>query len=42
MRYVLENPVRKQMVTSFEDYAGSGSDTYTVDQLRQLWQVQQG
>ena len=37
MKYVLENPVRKGMVATFEDYRACGSDLYTVSQLMQFW-----
>ena len=40
--YVLENPVRKGLVQRIEDYPYSGSDVYTFEQLRQLWQHRQG
>lgn len=39
LKYVLENPVRKGMVTKFEEYPYGGSDVYDASQLRQLWQV---
>jgi putative transposase len=39
VKYVLENPVRKGLVRRFEDYPHSGSDTYTVEQLQDLWKV---
>lgn len=39
LKYVLENPVRKGMVTKFEEYRYAGSDVYEASQLRQLWQV---
>ena len=42
VRYVLENPVRKGLVTRFEDYPYAGSDVYGHEQLRELWQVRQG
>ena len=42
VKYVLENPVRKGMVTGFEDYPYSGSDVYGALELRDLWQVRQG
>ena len=34
IKYALENPVRKKMVAKFEDYLGSGSDVYTVDNYK--------
>ena len=40
IRYTLENPVRKKMVASFEDYPYSGSDVLSVEQLRELWRRQ--
>jgi putative transposase len=39
VKYVLENPVRKGMVRRFDDYPYSGSDVYTVEQLRELWRL---
>jgi putative transposase len=42
MRYVLENPVRKGLVTRFEDYPYAGSDVVTSEQLQQLWHQKQG
>jgi putative transposase len=38
VRYVLENPVRKALVTEFQDYAFSGSDVFSVEELREFWQ----
>jgi REP element-mobilizing transposase RayT len=37
-RYVLENPVRKGLVRDFADYPYSGSDVFTMSQLRELWE----
>jgi len=40
IKYALENPMRKTLVTRFEDYAHSGSDVLSPQQLRELWQKQ--
>jgi REP element-mobilizing transposase RayT len=37
VKYVLENPVRKGFVKRFEEYAHSGSDMYSIEQLREFW-----
>ena len=37
IRYALENPVRRKMVVSFEDYPYSGSDVLSLAHLRELW-----
>jgi hypothetical protein len=37
-----ENPVRKGLVTRFEDYPYAGSDVVTNEQLQQLWHQKQG
>jgi len=42
MRYALENPVRKGLVTRFEDYPYGGSDVLTTEQLQELWHQKQG
>jgi hypothetical protein len=42
VRYALENPVRKGLVTRFEDYPYRGSDVWTTEQLQQLWHHKQG
>ena len=41
VKYVLENPVRKSLVESFDKYPYSGSDVYTREQLQVFW-LQQG
>jgi len=41
-RYVLENPVRKGLVQVFDEYPYSGSDVFTREQLREIWQRGQG
>ncbi len=33
VRYILENPVRKGLVTRFSDYPLSGSDQYSLEEL---------
>ena len=38
VRYVLENPVRKGLVTEFADYPFSGSDVISCEELAELWQ----
>ncbi len=38
VRYVLDNPVRKGLVAEFQDYPFSGSDVFSVEQLREFWQ----
>ena len=38
VRYVLENPVRKGMVTECSEYRFSGSDVFSVEELREYWQ----
>jgi len=40
MRYVLENPVRKGIVTEFTDYRFSGSDVFSAEELRGFWEGQ--
>jgi len=42
VRYVLENPVRKGLVREFLEYPHSGSDVYSKEQLKELWQIKQG
>ena len=37
VRYVLENPVRKGLVTEFQAYPFSGSDVFSLEQLREFW-----
>ena len=37
VRYVLENPVRKGLVREFEEYPFSGSDVFSVHELREFW-----
>jgi REP element-mobilizing transposase RayT len=37
VRYVLENPVRKGLATDFQEYPFSGSDVFSVEQLREFW-----
>jgi putative transposase len=36
-RYVLENPVRKGFVKSYDEYPFCGSDKYSAETLRDLW-----
>jgi putative transposase len=38
VRYVLENPVRRGLVKEFHEYPFSGSDVFTVEELREFWQ----
>jgi putative transposase len=38
VRYVLENPVRKGLVAEFSDYPFSGSDVFSMEELRGYWQ----
>jgi putative transposase len=38
VRYVLENPVRKGLVTGIFDYPFSGSDVFSREELSELWQ----
>jgi REP element-mobilizing transposase RayT len=38
VRYVLENPVRKGLVTTFDEYRFSGSDVFTAEELRGFWE----
>jgi len=40
VQYVLENPVRKGLVENFADYPFSGSDVFTMEQMKDLWQRQ--
>jgi len=44
VRYVLENPVRSGLAKNFEDYPFSGSDVFSVEELREFWEqsVRQG
>ena len=42
VRYVLENPVRKGLAQNFGEYPFSGSDVFSVDQLKEMWQSRQG
>ena len=44
VRYVLENPVRRGLVKNFEDFPLSGSDVFSVEELREFWDqsVRQG
>jgi REP element-mobilizing transposase RayT len=37
VRYVLENPVRKRLVSRFDEYPFSGSDVYCAEQLKEFW-----
>jgi REP-associated tyrosine transposase len=37
VRYALENPVRKGLVSHFSDYPFCGSDAYSFEQLDELW-----
>jgi putative transposase len=37
VRYVLENPVRKGLVRTFEEYAFAGSDVFSAQELREFW-----
>ncbi len=37
VRYVLENPVRKGLVQNFYDYPFSGSDVFSMEQLKEMW-----
>ena len=38
VRYVLENPVRRGLVKSFENYPFSGSEVFSVEELRGFWE----
>jgi len=38
VRYVLENPIRRGMVTEFSHYPFCGSDVFSVEELRDHWQ----
>ena len=38
VKYVLENPVRSSLASSFDEYKHCGSDVYTEQQLREFWQ----
>ena len=42
VRYVFENPVRKGLVHNFCDYPFSGSDVFSMEQLKEMWQDRQG
>ena len=42
VRYVLENPVRKGLVTEFANYPFSGSDVFTSEELAGYWTDRQG
>jgi hypothetical protein len=35
--YILENPVRKGIVQNFADYPYCGSDSFTTEELAELW-----
>ena len=39
IKYVLENPVRRGLVSRFEDDLYSGSDAHTAKQLHELWSL---
>jgi hypothetical protein len=41
-RYILENPVRAGLVEDIRAYPFSGSNVYTVDQLLEAIQLQEG
>ncbi len=41
-RYILENPVRAGLVTRVQDYAFSGSDMYSVDEILEAVQMKSG
>jgi putative transposase len=36
--YVLENPVRKGLVSSFDEFPFSGSDVFGIEELRGFWE----
>jgi putative transposase len=38
VRYVLDNPIRKGLVTEFTEYPFSGSDVFSVEELRGFWE----
>jgi putative transposase len=40
VRYALENPVRKGLVTEFGDFPFSGSDVFSLEELRGFWERQ--
>jgi putative transposase len=42
VKYVLENPVRKGLVAEFQQYPFSGSDVFSIDELREFWHEGQG
>jgi len=41
-RYMLENPVRAGLVTRVQDYPFLGSDIYTVEQILEATQMEDG
>jgi putative transposase len=42
VRYVLENPVRRGLVTEFAEYPFCGSDVFDMEQLKDFWHDRQG
>ena len=41
-RYILENPVRAGLVARIQDYPFSGSKRYTLEQILEAIQMQDG